>query len=260
VWTFWTPTSDEYLVGAVIEAASTELLIIPLLSDTTWATDDDVVLSADVLGYPTLAPIWGADHVLIEQAAEPVDALSEENLALLYAAYDAFFSGEDLPYPGGSPVIGERDPRIAAHAALAEGLRPVFAPWVELQVAEELGPVVAQKRSDRDLDLEELEIEDAGIETSTWMAFEAGEIDPYVAIPANGMVRALGKLGVLASRRVLDLARASVRANYRGDDITAAPAMARRRHGVAPTARPDPEAAAKAAEKYADALAKEMGL
>ena len=104
VWTFWAPGSDEYLVGAVIEAAPTELLIVPLLAETAWATNDDLVLSWDVLGYPALAPIWGADHVLLEQAVEPVDVLSEENLATLNAAYDAFFAGEGLPVPGGPPA------------------------------------------------------------------------------------------------------------------------------------------------------------
>jgi hypothetical protein len=136
----------------------------------------------------------------------------------------------------------------------------MFAPWASLQVAEELGPVVAHRRAELDLDLEELEIEGFGIDAPTWGAFEAGKADPHAAIPVAAMVRTLGRLGVVASRRVLELARASVRANYRGDDMSPAPALARRRRGVVPSARPDPDAADAAADKYADALAKEMGL
>jgi len=255
VWTFWAPTSDEYVVGAVLEADATELLIIPLLMDTTWASEDYVVLSADILGYPALAPVWAADHVLSEQAAEPVDLLSEEHLAVLATAYDAFFAGEPLPQPGGAPVLGDQDPRVAAHAAIADDLRRLYAPWAMLQVADELGPVVAQRRAELGVGLEEL-----GVEPKTWTAFEAGQADPYAHIPAKAMARAVRTLGLVASRRVLDLARASVRAHHPGDGVTAPPAMARRRRGVAPRLRRDPEAARAAADRYADALAKELAL
>lgn len=258
-WAFWSPTSDEYLVGAVVEASSTDLLIVPLLSEICWATENDVLIPADVLGYPALAPIWSVNHVLVEQAVEPVDMLPEEALAFLGEAYDAFRAGEPLSEPGGPPVRGEEDPRIAAHAALADDLRPVFEPWAELQVAEELGPVVAQARANRDIEVDALGIEDVGVEVKTWLDFEAGRLDPHAAIPARGMVKALQKLGILLSRRVLELARQSVRGSYKGDGSTSAPAMARRRRGVTHVARRDAAAADAAAESYAQALAREVG-
>src|SRR4051812_39284494 len=56
VWTFWAPASDEYVVGAVLDAADVELLIVPIFVEITFATEADVVLSEDVLGYSALAP------------------------------------------------------------------------------------------------------------------------------------------------------------------------------------------------------------
>ena len=255
VWTFWAPTSDEYVVAAVLDADVTELLIIPLLIETASAADEDVVLSADILGYPALAPVWAGDHVLAEQAAEPVDVLSDDHLTALTTAYDAFSADERLPEPGGPPVLDDQDPRVAAHAAIADDLRRLYEPWAMLQVADELGPVVAQRRAQLGVGLDQFDVE-----AKTWTAFEAGNADPYAAIPATAMARAARTLGLIASRRLVDLARASVRAHHVGDTGTAAPAMARRRRGVVPRPRRDPDAARAAADRYADALAKELGL
>ena len=255
VWTLWAPTSDEYVVGAVLDTDVTELLIIPLLMETAWASDEDVVLSAEVLGYPALAPVWASDHVLAEQAAEPVDVLSEKHLTVLTAAYDAFSAGEPLPEPGGPPVLNDRDPRVAAHAAIADDLRELYEPWAMLHVADELGPVVARRRAQLGIGLDQFDVE-----AKTWTAFEAGKADPYAHIPAKAMARAVRTLRLLASRRLVELARASVRAHHVGDGGTTAPAMARRRRGVAPRPRRDPDAARAAADRYADTLAKELGL
>jgi hypothetical protein len=255
VWAFWAPTADEYVIGAVIQADATELLIVPLLMETTWASDEDIVLPADVLGYAALAPVWAGDHVLAEQAAEPVDVLSESQSHLLRTAYDAFFSGQALPEPGGPPVLGGRDPRVAAHAAIADDLRLLYAPWAMMQVADELGPVVAHRRADLGVSVDELDVE-----PKTWLAFEAGEADPYAHISTKAMTNAVRRLDFVASRRIVQLAHASVLAHHRPDSTTSARAMARRRRGVTPPARRDTDAARSAADRYADALAQELGL
>jgi hypothetical protein len=255
VWTFWAPDAQEYVVGAILEADATELLIVPVLLETSWAAEEDMVLSTDLLGYPALAPVWAADHVLAEQAAEAVDMLSETHLAAVTCAYDAFFAGEPLPEPGGPPILGDEDPRIAAHAAIADDLRKVYAPWAMLQVAEELGPVVAHRREELGVGLEMFDVE-----PRDWRAFEAGMSDPAAAIPVKAMARAINALGLVASRRVLELARASVQAHHQAEGVAAASARARRRHGVTARSRRDPEAARAVADHYVEALAKEMGL
>jgi hypothetical protein len=202
-----------------------------------------------------MAPVWAGDHVLTEQAAEPVDVLSERHTDLLRTAYDAFFSGQALPKPGGPSVLAHRDPRVAAHAAIADDLRPLYAPWAMLQVADELGPVVAYRRADLGVSVDELDVE-----PKMWVEFEAGQADPYVHISSKAMTRALRRLGFVASRRIVDLARASVLAHHRPDSSTTSRALARRRRGVIPPVRRDTEAARVAADRYADALAEELGL
>jgi hypothetical protein len=239
VCTFWAPTSDEYVVGAVLDADEVEMLVVPLLMDPSIATAEDMVLPADALGYPVLAPVWAADHVLAEQMAEVVDVLSEQRLAELGAAYDAFYAGEPLAQPGGPPVLGDQDPRVNAHAA----------------VADELGPVLGQRRTTLELDIDDLDVE-----PGPWSRFEAGKSDPCQEVSVRTIARVIRALRLVASRRIVQLAHASVLAHYQGEDVVPARALARRRRGIAPRPRSDPDAARQAADRYAAALAKELDL
>lgn len=259
VWTFWAPMIDEYVVAAVLGCDETEILIVPLLTETQWASETDVALSRDVLGYEALAPVWAGDHVLLEQAVEAVSVLSEPRLDELTAGYDAFFSGEPVADPAGPPVLTSEDPRIDAQAALADALRLLYSPWAQLQVAEELGPVLAHRRGDVGIDLETWSTQ-LGLEPAVWASFENATADPYSVIPIAAMGKAVRGLGLMESRRVLELAHASVLAHHVGESLTGGRAHARRRRGVVPRPRQDPQAAAAAADRYAEALAQELGL
>jgi hypothetical protein len=259
VWTFWAPDMEEYLVGAVLESDAEEALIVPLLTETSWASEADIALPADVMGYAALAPVWAADRVLTEQAVEAVNVLSERHLDGLIAGYDAFFSGEPVADPGGPPALSNSDPRLAAHAALADNLRPLYSPWSLLHIADELGPVLAHRREDVGIDLKTWST-DLDVQPQIWSAFEAGNADPNVGIPVAVMGRAVRGLGLLSSRRVLTLAHASVVAHHEPEALVEGGAMARRRRGAVPRRRRDPEAASTAADQYAAALAKELGL
>jgi hypothetical protein len=259
VWTFWAPKSDEYLVGAVLEAGDEDLLLMPLLADVSWAAESDLLLSSDVLGYPALALIWAGDHVLLEQAVEPVGMLSEERLARLERAYDAFYGGEPLEDPAGPPVRSDEDPRPAAHAARADSLRVFYEPWAQLQAADELGPVLRARREEFGIDVH-VWPERLDVDRRAWLAFEQAEADPSATVPVKALARALDELELLASRRVLALAGASVREHYVPVIQATEHAKARRRSGVRPRPRPDPAQANAAAEQYMEHLAKELGL
>lgn len=259
VWTFWAPGADEYLVGAVLDAGETDLLIAPLLEETDWAADADLTLDMDVLGYAALVPIWAGDYVLLEQAVEPVGMLSERYLAGLTQAYDAFFAGEPIPEPAGPPVSADTDPRLAAHAARANDLLPYFSPWAQLNISDELGPVLAHRRDDIGVELGEWS-DDLGVEPQVWAAFEAGEADPYVSVAVTIAAKAIRALQLMPSRRVVSLAHNSVEAHHVSDVPLQGTAMARRRRGVAPTPRRNPTKAKAAADQYAASLEKELGL
>ena len=90
VWTIWAPWVDEYLVAAVIESDAEEMLVLPLMPWEQWAADADIDIEPGVLGYRATAPLWAADHVLIEQAAEVVDMLSETWIETLRSSLDTF--------------------------------------------------------------------------------------------------------------------------------------------------------------------------
>jgi hypothetical protein len=259
VWSFWAPGSEEYLVAAVLDADEVELLIVPLLADTRWASENDIDVPIGTLGYPALAPVWAGDHVLAEQAVEPLSVLSELELEQLSDGYDAIYAGAAIAEPAGPAVIGPEDPRIAAHAAIADQLRAYFAPWSALQGAEELGPVLKARREDAELPLEAW-AERIDVEPEVWQRFESAQLDPYTVIPVGAIAAATRELGLLASQRIISLAHASVKAHHSGQATHAAPARARRRRGVAPRARRDPDVAREAADRYAAALAKELGL
>ena len=259
VWSFWAPQCEEYLIAAVLDTARVEMLIVPLLAETRWATESDIELSIDTLGYPAVAPVWAADHVLAEQAVEPLNMLSERILATLAEGYRAIYAGEELAEPAGPVVLGPEDPRVAAHAAIADDLRPYFAPWSELQGSEELGPVLHARREDAEIDLEEWS-ERIDVAPTIWARFEAAELDPYAEIPTAAIVKAIRLLKLLPSERIVDLARASVEAHHQGRTAPQATAMARRRRGVARRPQGDRQLAREAAVAYAEALRRKLGL
>ena len=213
VWSFWAPDTDEYLVGAVLSAAAVEVLVVPLLSETRWATENDIELPIHTLGYPALAPVWAADHVLTEQAVEPLNMLSEKDLRSLSDGYEAIYTGQSLAEPAGPAVLGAEDPRIAAHAAIADELSVYFAPWSELQDSEELGPVLHARREDAGIELEEWS-ENLDVDPGTWARFESAELDPHAAIPIAAMAKAVRLLKLIASERIVGLAHASVEAHH----------------------------------------------
>ena len=84
------------------------------------------------MGYEAVALVWASDYVLVEQAVEVVNVLPEECIAELIAGYDALFSGEQVADSAGPAVLGNRDPRLAAHAALADDLRAFYLPCSQL--------------------------------------------------------------------------------------------------------------------------------
>jgi hypothetical protein len=259
VWSFWAPESDEYLIGAVLSAVTVEVLVVPLLSDTRWATENDIELPIDTLGYPALAPVWAADHVLAEQAFEPVNMLSEKDLRSLSDGYKAIYAGRALAEPAGPAVLGADDPRIAAHAAIADELRVYFEPWSEQQGSKELGPVLHARREDAGIELEEWS-ENLGVDPRLWERFESAELDPHTSIATSAIAKAVHVLKLIASERIVSLAHASVEAHHAAEAIPQGVAMARRRRGVIPRATHDPELARAAADSYAAALRKDLGL
>jgi hypothetical protein len=260
VWTIWAPQVEEYLVGAVLEASEEEALILPLLPWVGWASEGDIELDSEVLGYSAVAPVWASDRVLAEQAVEPVDTLSEQWLEAFTAAYDHLFAGEALDESiAGAAIRSEDDPRLAAQAAFAEELRAWYLPWRMLQGSEELGPVVAERRAELEIDPEAWS-EELGIESKTWCAFEAGRADPYETVPAPTMARAVQALGMVASRRLVSLVHRSVLANNEGLDASKPAAKARRQRGSTRRTARDETAVRAAADSYAASFAQELGL
>ncbi|MDX6589547.1 MAG: hypothetical protein QOI84_821 [Solirubrobacterales bacterium] len=259
IWTIWAPRIEEYLVAAVLERDEEEALVLPLLSLETWGAEADVELEQEVLGYPALAPLWAVDHILIEQAVEAVDILSEEWIAQLVADVTAFESGEQIASRTGPEILGPDDPRIDAQVALAEWIRPWFDPRGALQRGDELGPVLAERREELGVTSEELSKE-IDVETKTWSAFEAAKADPFETVPARAMALAVQGLGLLPSRRVVSLARESVENHNKGIATGGPRAMARRMEGSTAQSGRDKEAVAKAADDYAEALAKALGI
>lgn len=259
VWTIWAPSVEEYLVGAILEADEEQALILPLFAEADWASEADLELSPEVLGYEATAAIWAGDRVLIEQTVEAVDKLSESNFGRLIEAFDAFLSGAEIESPGGPPILGEEDPRVGRQVAVADDLRRWYAPWAMLQASEELGPVIEARREDLSIELDELS-EELDLEPRVWLAFESAKADPHAEIPVAAMARAIRRLGLLASRRVVSLAKGSVRAHNASVNLNARPAMARKMRGAQPRKRRDPEIVEELAERYGTELEKELGL
>lgn len=259
VWTIWAPHVDEYLVAAVLARDDEEVLVLPLLPVGEWGAEADLQLDQAVLGYPAIAPLWAVDRVLVEQAVEAVDVLSESWTAQLCDAVSAFESGGEILSPVGPEILSDEDPRIDAQVALAEWIRPWFEPRGALRRGEELGPVLAERREELGFATEQL-TEEIDVEVKTWRAFEEGRSDPHETIPVRVIARAVRTLQLLPSRRILSLARESVELHNRSVAVGGPRAMARRMQGSTSRRGRDKEAVAKAADDYAEALREALGI
>ena len=221
------PLADEYLVGALVEWADDEAVVVPISDEVRYATNWDLLLEQHLLGYRAIAQVWNHGPVLVEQLNEKLGELGERGTALqvLYAAVrESVAPATALPV--GPPVLSELDPRRVFQDAESERASLFWQPAQLLGGAASIFEVVRRRREELALAPEALEL-DAG----TLAALEHGRLDFGSELPAELFATLLRRLKLSASRRLERLVVAAVLATH-VDPIETRAAMARKRRGM----------------------------
>lgn len=186
--------------------------VVPVSHEINRATEWDLLLDADVLGYPAIAQAWNFGSVLAEQCREVFTVVDPEVYTGLQRLFAAAVAGEGVPanLPVGAPVLTADDPRLLSQDADAEVAHRFWEPALTLAGAATLGELVRHRR-------EELAKADAELRHLSgdcgWLpAFERDELDLRRALPARTLGALLRALGLRTSARLRAIARTTVEA------------------------------------------------
>jgi hypothetical protein len=195
---------DTGLLPAVVRRASSEsMVVVPISADVHLATDWDLLLPAEPLGYDAMAQLWNYGSVLREQLKEVVGVLDDRPTEELDALAEASRGPGDVPsgLRVGPPVLGEDDPRVLRQEELSEWAAPFWEPALSITGSETVGQLVAHRREDMSLspsDLEQAVPIDAG-----WLEpLEDDARDPRELLDPTDLAAIMKALRIGASRRL----------------------------------------------------------
>lgn len=106
------------------------LLVVPVSGASQLATDKDLLLDAEVLGYPAFLDMTNLGSVLRDQLREPVTVLGRPQAEAMVALYRHLLAGAPAPtgVALGLAAQDEADPRLLEQAARADALQQLWRP------------------------------------------------------------------------------------------------------------------------------------
>jgi hypothetical protein len=119
--------------------AEDRLLVAPAVPHPELATDRDLLLDSDVLGYRAFIDITNLGSLLRDQLLDQVGQLARPAAEAMIGLYRHLLSGGPAPQDAarGLPALDEADPRLLEQAARSEALRELWHPAHSL--VEDLG-------------------------------------------------------------------------------------------------------------------------
>lgn len=217
--------------------------VVPLSAAVQYASEWDLELDTEILGYPAMAEVWNYGSVLPEQCHEVVAHLPVDVLGALVQLSRAARTGGPVPdgLALGPPVLDEADPRLLFQDSEADLAHVLWEPALVLAGAATFGELVRHRREELQLSPAELE---ASAGTAGWLErVERDAVDLRLALPAQRLVGVLRRLQLSGSARLRTIARSTLEGT--------SPQLAR--GGAShPDGLPDPE-------QYLDAVFDELG-
>lgn len=136
-----TPDADFAWVVVIIgriPGEGDQLHVAPVAGPATLATDLDLLLGPDVLGYGCFVDVPNFGTVLRSQLLEPVGHLERPLAEGLVALYRHVLQGMPVPddVPRGLSTLDEQDPRLLEQDARADRLLEIYRPALLLVDAE----------------------------------------------------------------------------------------------------------------------------
>jgi hypothetical protein len=222
------PLSDEYLVGALVDWDEKEAVVVPLSDEVRFATNWDLLLDEQLLGYRAMAEVWNHGTVLVEQLNEKLGELGEWASAL-EALYAAALEGSELPtaLPVGPAVLSEVDPRNAFHDQEGERIAVYWQPANLLASVVNVFELVRLRREELELEPEAL----GAVDANALEQLEVGKVDITNEVPAAVLANLLRQLQLSAGRRLEQLIAAAALASYR-EPLETRTMLARKRKGM----------------------------
>jgi hypothetical protein len=227
--------SDRLLPMVVLSRDEESVTGVPVSPAVRYASEWDLQLSGEVLGYPAIAEVWNFGSILPEQCRELVGVVAPPVLDALQQLSRAALAGDPVPegLPVGPPVLADADPRLVFQDAEAEAAHPFWEPALALSGVATLGQLVRHRREALAVAPTELEMLAGGRLDD----LEHDKLDLRRALPAAALGALLRRLQLGASARLRAIARSTVEAGH--------PAVARGARSIDPA--PD-------ADAYVDAV------
>jgi hypothetical protein len=142
--------------------AEDRILVVPIVAAPELATDRDLLVDTETLGYDGFLDLQNLGTLLRGQLVECLGTLSRPQAEALVALYRWTFGGDSEPMdlPTGPAVVGEEDPRLLAAEERGEALRSLWRD-TDAQV----------------IDLEEAEAKKAGLAKVLQMRLEGPDVE-----------------------------------------------------------------------------------
>lgn len=217
--------------------------VVPLSAAVQYASEWDLKLDTEILGYPAMAEVWNYGLALPEQCHEVVGHLPGNVLTALVQLSRAARLGGPVPNGVrlGPPVLDEADPRLRFQDSEADLAHALWEPALALAGAATFGELVRHRREE--LQLAPTELEASGGAAGWLDSVERDAVDLRLALPAQRLVGVLRRLQLRGSSRLRTIARSTLEGT--------SPQLARRGTDH-PDGLPDPE-------EYLDAVFDELG-
>jgi hypothetical protein len=193
-----------------IRSGDGAVTVVPLSAAVEFATEWDLEIPADELGYRAIAEVWNYGTVLREQCLEVVAMLATTTVGALEQLCRAARSGSPIPdgLAVGPPVLADDDPRLLFQDSEADVAHSFWEPALALAGAATFGELLRHRR-------EELHVEKAELEatagTDGWLAgVESDLVDLRRALPPRALARVLRRLQFGASSRLRTIVHATL--------------------------------------------------
>jgi hypothetical protein len=257
-----TATDEAELLLAVIADTHGEdtITVVPLSGETRHATEWDLVIPANVLGYPVVAQAKLTGTVTSGQLEQRLSSLPDRVQAQLQELSDTAEQGASIPpahLPVGPWVLDEADERLRARALGANNLRAYLHATIQDPLSEwgSFSSIVVHQSTALGVPLEEM------LEPSWARKLATGELDLLNHVPARKIAALLADLHIRWSERVRDSLYRLVLDRYSAPEILGASALGRRQSRRASHAKGTPasrEQGERAACDYVAAVEKAL--
>ena len=222
-------TPDQAFLLAVITAVSDEAAtVVPLSTELNHATEWDLVIPAQTLGYQTIAQVKLAGTVALGQLDQRLSSLAPGSKQQLQELLAAAATGTPIPpqhLPLGPWVLTESDQRLRARALIGEQLRSYLVPEHANPLSEwhSLGSILTRSSRATGIDLATL------VDASVVEKLRSDQLDLFSTLPARKMAQLLSTLRIPWTERVRDALYRVVSARYNPTDFAHGSALGRRR-------------------------------